>query len=326
MPTLDFAPMESLGSAIFRRLHAQFFSGVDRYYIAFVTPTREPRFTERQLKELKREVNAGINAIPQLLTRRAEDFIWAAQALADMGYKEVNLNLGCPAGTVVAKGKGAGFLRDTHALELFLSQIFSANLSIPISVKTRLGWSSEEEFERLTDVFNAFPIHCLTIHARVKTDLYRGKARIDAFEKALPSLSMPIGYNGDIVSKEHIKAIEKRFPTLSQIMVGRGLVADPALFRKARGGTPASLKELQSFTDALYEEHAFLWGSSKNAMMRMKEYWFLLSNLFDGNAQKDLKLIFKARTEAEYKDAIGRLFSEPLRCDARFGWFKALSS
>lgn len=325
MPTLDFAPMESLGSAIFRRLHAKFFGGVDRYYIAFVTPTREPRFTERQLRELAPKVNAGIHAIPQLLTRRAEDFIWAARTLADMGYDEVNLNLGCPAGTVVAKGKGAGFLRERNALEAFLTEIFEANLPIAISVKTRLGWNNPEEFALLTEVFNAFPIKCLTVHARVKTDLYRGKARVDAFEKALPALMMPVGYNGDIVTTEDIEAVENRFPTLSQIMVGRGLVADPALFRKARGGKAASLTELQSYTEALFEEHAALWGNSKNAMMRMKEYWFLLANLFDGNAEKDLKLICKARTESDYKDAVNRLFSDPLRKSARFGWFKPLS-
>jgi len=325
MTTLDFAPMESLGSAIFRRLHAQFFGGVDRYYIAFVTPTREPRFTERQLRELAPDANAGIHAIPQLLTRRSEDFIWAARALADMGYDEVNLNLGCPAGTVVAKGKGAGFLRERNALEVFLTEIFDANLPIPISVKTRLGWSDPEEFELLREVFNAFPIQCLTVHARVKTDLYRGKARIEAFEKALPTLTMPVGYNGDIVTKEDIETIENRFPTLSQIMVGRGLVADPALFRKARGESPATLTELRAFTEALFEEHASLWGSSKNAMMRMKEYWFLLANLFDGAAEKDLKLIYKAREISAYKEAVNRLFSEPLRSSARFGWFKPLS-
>ncbi len=325
MATLDFAPMESLGSAIFRRLHAQFFGGVDRYYIAFVTPTREPRFTERQLRELALDANAGIHAIPQLLTRRAEDFIWAARALADMGYDEVNLNLGCPAGTVVAKGKGAGFLRERNALEVFLKEIFDANLPIPISVKTRLGWSDPEEFELLKEIFNAFPIKCLTVHARVKTDLYRGKARITAFEKALPSLTMPVGYNGDIVTTKELFEIEKRFPTLSQVMVGRGLIADPALFRKARGGNPASLTELHDFTTALFEEHALLWGSSKNAMMRMKEYWFLLSNLFDGATDKDLKRIYKARTISDYEEAVKALFSEPLRSSARFGWFKPLN-
>lgn len=109
-PELTAAPMEGLTTVVFRRLHARLFGGADRYYLPFVTPTREPRFTERQMRELAPGANEGIPAIPQLLTRSVEDFVWAAKALADLGYQEVNLNLGCPAGTVTAKGKGSGFL------------------------------------------------------------------------------------------------------------------------------------------------------------------------------------------------------------------------
>ena len=120
---LAAAPMEGLTTAVFRRLHNQYFGGTDLYYIPFITPTVEPKFTDRHLKELSPEVNSGIPVVPQLLSNRPADFIWAAKALQDLGYKEVNLNLGCPSGTVVAKGKGSGFLRDLYALERFLDEI-----------------------------------------------------------------------------------------------------------------------------------------------------------------------------------------------------------
>ena len=164
---LDFAPMESLGSVVFRRAHARLFGGVDRYFIAFVTPTREPHFTERQLREIAPEANVGFAAVPQLLTRRAEDFIWAAHALADLGYREVNFNLGCPAGTVTAKGKGAGFLRSPDELERFFAAVFEKPLPIAVSLKTRLGWSDVSEFVRLGDVFNHFPSASVTVQARL---------------------------------------------------------------------------------------------------------------------------------------------------------------
>lgn len=141
---LAAAPMEGLTTAVFRRLHHQYFGGTDLYYIPFITPTVEPKFTDRHLKELSPEVNAGIPVVPQLLSNRSADFIWAAKALQDLGYKEVNLNLGCPSGTVVAKGKGSGFLRDLYALERFLDEIFSAGITVPISIKTRLGWANSE--------------------------------------------------------------------------------------------------------------------------------------------------------------------------------------
>ena len=324
MIALDFAPMESLGSAVFRRLHFRYFGSVDTYGIAFITPTREARFTERQLREIAPEVNEGIPCVPQLLTRRSGDFIWAAKALFRLGYSEVNLNLGCPAGTVVAKGKGAGFLRSPIELEQFLNEIFSEIAPEQISIKTRLGWSDESEFERLSAIFSQFPIKRLTVHARLKTDQYRGHARVDSFEKAVKNLPIPIGYNGDIVTPEDYKTVVNRFPNLDQIMVGRGLIADPALFRKIRGGKRADQKELQAFTEELFEGYAQAWGSRKNAMMRMKEYWFLLSNLFGGDAAKDLKAICKARSESDYQSAVQSLLHEPILESTRFGWYKPL--
>lgn len=156
---LDFAPMESLGSVVFRRAHARLFGGVDRYFIAFVTPTREPHFTERQLREIAPEANVGFVAVPQLLTRRAEDFIWAAHALADLGYREVNFNLGCPAGTVTAKGKGAGFLRSPDELERFL-RLFSKN---PCRLPSASKHASDGQ---MSPNSNALPMFSITFRLR----------------------------------------------------------------------------------------------------------------------------------------------------------------
>jgi len=322
-PSLAFAPMESLGSAIYRRLHAEHFGGVDRYYIAFVTPTREPRFTARQLKELSASANDIAHTVPQLLTRRAEDFLWAARTLLDMGYPEVNLNLGCPAGTVVAKGKGAGFLRDRLALQRFLDTIFEAEPDIALSIKTRLGWASPEEFEPLIDLFNRYRLTRLTIHARVKTDQYRGHARREAFERFAPKLAMPLGYNGDIVTAEDIRACEKRHPQLDEIMIGRALIADPALLRKYNGGAPVSCEELLAFSDALLEAHAVAWNSRKNSLMRMKEYWFYFANLFEDSGIA-FKALVKSSTEYDYRKALESLCAHPMRKEPRFGWFKPL--
>ncbi len=322
---LDFAPMESLGSAVFRRAHARLFGGVDRYFIAFITPTRDPPFTARQLREIAPEANVGFVAVPQLLTRRAEDFIWAVHALADLGYREVNFNLGCPAGTVTAKGKGAGFLRSPDELERFFASVFEKPLPISVSVKTRLGWANTAEFERLADVFNHFPFASVTIHARLKTDLYRGHARLAAFREALKRLHHPVIYNGDIVTKNDALCVTQRFPDLTGIMVGRGLIADPALFRKLRGGEPACSQEIDRFTQDLFEGYCRAWNNRKNALMRMKEYWFLLANLFGGDSQVCFKAICRAKTESDYTAAVRSLLSQEMLPQARMGWYKPLS-
>lgn len=319
--------MEGLTGAPFRRVHAKFFGVADRYYLPFVTPTTEPRFTARQLsRELDRDLNRGLNVVPQLLTRRTEDFIWAAKALADLGYQEVNLNLGCPAGTVVAKGKGSGFLQYPDALREFLDRIFSANLPIAISVKTRIGYSHEDEFRALVGIYNDFAdgMDSLTIHPRLRTDFYKGDLRLHVFNRFFTELKMPIGYNGDIITVDDISRVRHRYKPLKMIMVGRALMADPALFRKAAGGNPATLPEIASFYEALFDSYAQAFQSRKNALMRMKEYWFFQHNLFVG-AERAVKQIYKAKTVEDYQAAVETIFENfDLRNDAVYGWKKPL--
>ena len=236
VPPLAVAPMEGLTGFVFRQVFSRHFTGADDWFIPFVTPTTLPQFTDRQMRELAPEANAGIHAVPQLLTRRTADFLWSAKALADMGYDEVNLNFGCPAGTVVAKGKGSGFLREPEAMIRFLDEIFSADLPIAISVKTRLGWASEDEFDRLVDVYNRFPMKRLTVHPRLKSDHYKGSVRLETLDRLYPSLRMKVGYNGDVVTPADAVAMTERYPGIDQMMIGRALMADPALLRKIRGG------------------------------------------------------------------------------------------
>lgn len=326
-PILAVAPMEGLTGAPFRRVHAKFFGPAPCYYLPFVTPTTEPRFTARQLaRELDYDLNRGLNVVPQLLTRRSEDFIWAAKALADLGYKEVNLNLGCPAGTVVAKGKGSGFLQEPVALRAFLDQIFSADLPIAISVKTRIGYSHEEEFGTLVDLYNNFAeaMASLTIHPRLRTDFYKGDLRVEVFNRYFNELRMPVGYNGDVITVGDIDRIRHRYQSLKMIMVGRALMADPALFRKAAGGNAATLPEIVSFYEALFDSYAQAFQSRKNALMRMKEYWFFQHNLFVG-AERAVKLIYKAKTLEDYQAAIENIFENfELGNEATYGWKKPL--
>ena len=169
MTRLDFAPMEGVTGRLFREAHRAIFSGVDRYYMPFLSPTRDHVFTPRELRELWGGQGPEPDTVPQLLTRSSEDFLWAATALRDMGYGEVNLNLGCPSGTVTAKGKGAGFLARPQELERFLDQIF-ARSPLPVSIKTRLGMEREEEFPPLLSLFSRYPVHELIIHPRVRLE------------------------------------------------------------------------------------------------------------------------------------------------------------
>ena len=167
---LYFAPMEGVTPWHYRQTHAALFGGVDCYYTPFLNPT-EAGLAGKALQEVLPEHNRGVNTVPQILTNNAERFVLACQTLAELGYTEVDLNLGCPSGTVVAKGRGAGFLAPSRReqLEAFLEEIF-AKSPLRISLKTRLGMESPGEFAELLALYNRYPAAQLTIHARVRED------------------------------------------------------------------------------------------------------------------------------------------------------------
>ena len=310
---LYFAPMEGITGARYRQAHRACFGGVDRYYLPFLSPTRDHLFTPRELRQVSPEVNAGLNAVPQLLTREPADFLWAARALGEMGYGEVNLNLGCPSGTVVAKGKGAGLLADPPALERLLEGIFSGDLGgVRVSVKTRMGMADPEEFGPLLELLGLFPISLLIVHPRVREDYYRHPLRRAEFLALLPRLGLPWCWNGGVTDRESYDQAAA-LPGVRGVMVGQGLLADPALARKLRGGPPAGRDELRQFHDLLYRGYLADFGSQRNTVFHMKEVWRYLSRLFDGG-EKFFKQIKKAQDAPAYEGAVGRIFGElPLR-------------
>lgn len=308
------APMEGLTDRVWRQAHQKWFGGVDnapaRYYAPFLSPPENRVLVKKKMAELAPEANPGVPVIPQLLAKDGALAAWMIGELRKLGYTEVNLNLGCPAGTVTAKGKGSGMLRDPGRLDAFLDGVFS-QADGPISVKTRLGVEDPEEFGAILAIYNRYPISELTIHPRVMRQLYRGQADRDAFAKALPQCRMPVCYNGDLMTPEQLHALEAAYPSLSGLMVGRGIIADPALFRQAMGGAPASKEELRGYLDDLYHGYTALFGSAGCAISRMKGHWFYLIHKFQG-ADKLEKQLKKLREPWEYEVTVNQIFTLPL--------------
>lgn len=307
------APMEGLTDRIWRQVHQKWFGAADapmRYYAPFLSPPENRVLIPKKMAELAPEANAGTVVIPQLLARDGELAAWMIGEVRKLGYTEVNLNFGCPSGTVTAKGKGAGMLRNPARLDAFLDAVFSA-VEGPVSVKTRIGVQKPEEFAALLDIYNRYPICELTIHPRVMKQLYRGQADRAAFAAALPECRMPVCYNGDVTTPEELHALEAEFPQLSGIMVGRGLIADPALFRRARGGAPASREELRGYCDDLYHGYTEAFGAASCAVSRMKAHWFYLIHRFEG-ADPLEKPLRKAREGWEYETVVNRIFTRQL--------------
>lgn len=309
---IDFAPLDGVTKVVFRQVWNRMFGGADRYFIPFFSPTDQKIVTQRDARELAPENNQGLTLVPQIMTKKAPDFLWAAEMLSDLGYTEVNLNLGCPSGTVTAKGKGSGFLAHLEDLERFFDEMF-ASVQVPVSVKTRLGYQDPEEFPRLLELFNRYPITCLTVHPRVRPELYKGTVHRDWFAYAVRESKNPLCYNGDLLTVQDIQQVQQEFPTVEAIMVGRGAVADPALLRKLRGGKAATREELQTFTQTLYQSYQDFYGQKNPSAQRMKEVWFYLIHLFE-HGEKHSKRMRRLRTPAEYEEVERSIFQElPLR-------------
>ena len=185
-----FAPMEGLTDSIYRRVHHKYFGGVDRYFMPFLSPTVHRALTPREERETPKADSVGFTAVPQLLTKVPEDFTWMAGQCKELGYDEVNLNLGCPSGTVTAKGKGSGILRDLQVLDEFLDAIFY-KAPLPISIKTRIGYSSSEELPALLEIYNKYPIKELTVHPRVREAFYKGAVDMEAFRYCVANSKIP---------------------------------------------------------------------------------------------------------------------------------------
>ena len=308
--TVDCAPMEGVTRAIFRREHHARFGGVDAYFTPFLAPSADGMFSEKELREVLPAACAGVPTVPQLLTARPEHFLWAAKDMAALGYRQVDLNLGCPSGTVVAKHKGSGMLADPAALDRFFEAVFEGleGTGLALSVKTRIGLEDKDNWSALLAVFDRYPIARLTVHPRLRRQFYKGTPDEEAFAQALEQVRLPLCWNGDIFTVEDARRLKARFPQVEQVMVGRGLIANPALARELRGGAPLSGGELRQFHDGLLEGYCACILGEVNILHKMKELWNYWACLFPGD-KKGVKAVRKSRNLAEYRQAAAAVLS-----------------
>ncbi len=295
------APLEGITTYVYRNAYHKYFRKMDKYFTPFIVPHKDKKFNTRELKELSLEHNHGLHVVPQLLTNNAEDFIKTAKDIVQMGYDEINLNLGCPSRTVVTKKKGSGFLEYPEELDRFLDEIYE-KADFKISVKTRIGKDSPDEFYELLKIYNKYPIEELTIHPRVQTDYYQNTPNLDMFKLAYEESKNPICYNGDIRKNSDLLNLTHQFPNLKQVMIGRGIIHNPGLL------TDLNKETLLSFHNMILDEYIKISSGERNVLFKMKELWFYMLSLFE-DADKIGKKIKKTERLKEYESIIDMLFS-----------------
>ncbi|MFR9239622.1 MAG: tRNA dihydrouridine synthase [Clostridium baratii] len=302
------APMEGITGYIYRNSYEKYFGNIDKYFTPFIVPNNSRSLKTKELRDVLPENNEGMNIVPQILTNDSEGFIFTAKKLKQLGYDEINLNLGCPAGTVVSKNRGSGFLAKREELDKFLDEIYKID-DMKISIKTRIGKDSPEEFYELIKIYNKYPLEELIIHPRTQKDFYGNKPNLEVFKDALSLSNNIICYNGDIFTKDDHDKLIKEFPEVDKIMLGRGILANPGLMNEVKNNIFIDKNTLKDFHDEIFNEYRELFNEDRNAIFRMKELWGYMIHIFSDN-KKYAKKIKKAQKLDAYNDAISSLFEE----------------
>lgn len=300
------APLEGITTYVYRNAYHKYFRKMDKYFTPFIVPHKDKKFNAREIKELSPEHNEGLFIVPQLLTNNAEDFLKTAKDIAAFGYDEINLNLGCPSGTVVAKKKGSGFLAYPEELERFLDEIYS-KVDYKISIKTRIGKENPEEFHRILEIYNKYPVEELIVHPRVQTDYYKNSPNWDMYRLAYENANTKLCYNGDIFTVLDYEKLLREFPDTSNIMLGRGIIRNPALVGQLEGDIKPEIQNVKGFHDMIYEEYQRISSGDRNVLFKMKELWTYIGTNFE-DSEKLMKKIKKTERLKDYEAYVKALF------------------
>lgn len=305
---LYFAPMEGVAGYIFRNIYVDFFDDADKYFSPFVVTRPSGIMKNKELRDILPENNEKLFLVPQILANNADGFINASKQMKELGYNEVNLNLGCPSGTVVSKKRGAGFLRYPEELDEFFDRIYN-ECDMKISVKTRIGFEKPQEIYRLMEIFNKYPIYELIIHPRTRMDMYKNKPNLDMFEYALKESKNPVCYNGDIKTKADFEMITQRFPETDSVMIGRGLLSNPGLFGEIKNKGAIDKEIFKRYHQAVFERFCEVYDGDTFILFKLKELWAYFANDFK-DADRYVKKIRKSKKLTEYVAAVDKIFSD----------------
>lgn len=304
---VHFAPLQGYTEVIYRNAHAACFGGVDTYYTPFVR-LEKGRFRRRDVRGMEPENNKVPHLVPQLIASSFEKAETILALFIEKGYREADINLGCPFPMLAKRHNGSGMLPYPEEVKELL-RLVTAYPQISFSLKMRLGWESPDECLRLASIINDLPLRHVAVHPRLGKQQYKGEADREGFAAFAEVCKQPLVYNGDICSLQDIRRIEERFPSLAGIMIGRGLLANPALALEYKLGRTLTsdemgekLQSMHSLVFSGYREQ--LEGGETQLLDKMKSFWeYLLPD-----ADKKLrKAILKSNGIEKYQQAANTL-------------------
>jgi tRNA-dihydrouridine synthase B len=307
---LHIAPIRGITDCIFRTIFVDHFRGFDGAVAPFISTVKGKTVNRSYIRDVLPENNRNLQVVPQILGNNAGDFVMLSKKLFELGYHNVNWNIGCPFPQVTKKKRGAGLLPYPDTIKAFLDQVLP-RIPNKLSIKTRLGLVSREEMRKWLPVLNGFPLAEIIMHPRTGRQLYSGDVDLEGFKEFVNDSVHQVVYNGDITSRETFLALQSKFPKIDQWMIGRGAIANPFLAEILKGDTTseaAPYARIKAFHDDLLEAYSGVFDNSGNVIDKMKGIWlYVCQNFPDGKAI--LKRIQKTKRLDQYKEFIRTVLS-----------------
>jgi len=307
--TLLSSPLQGFTDFRFRNAFNEYFGGIDTFYSPYIRLNGKMKIKGSYERDLLIENNTVPEVIPQIMTNDADEFLFVTKYVQELGYTELNWNLGCPYPMVTKRGMGSGLICDPGKINHILDRVYSET-DITVSMKMRMGYENPEEILDVFPILEKYPIKNIAIHARIGKQLYKGAVDLNSFQRCLDTSKQKLYYNGDITSVSKFKELQKRFPTIDHWMIGRGLIADPFLPSMIKNNYTEYPKNrwdiFNEFHDRIYSEYDAALSGPTPIKMKMLGFWEFFSKSFD-NPQKTYKKIKKAGNSRAYQAAVSEI-------------------
>ena len=300
---VSLAPMQGFSDLIYRTAINKI-GGIDIFYAPYIK-VENGEIKAKSLADIAPETNAGITVVPQVLANKADDFLQVANAVAKLGYTELNWNLGCPFPMVAKRRLGAGLLPYPETIDSILTEV-EAQCEISLSVKMRLGYLSPDEIWPVLDVLNHHNIKEIIVHPRIGKQMYNGAVNYSILPEIIAKSAHPVAYNGDILSTEQAHNLLANNSSVAHLMIGRGLLCNPFLALEIKGQTLNGYNrrnQLMNFVGTIAERQLDRLQGAGHFLQKMTTYWEYWSQMFD-DAHRALKTVKKCRSIEEYTDKV----------------------
>ena len=300
---IHFAPLQGYTDDVYRRIHHELIGGITTYYTPFVR-MEGGGVRSKDMRDIRPEFNEGVPVIPQIIVKSMKEFEYLVGVIEEKGYKDIDINMGCPFPMQAKHGRGSGLLAHTDIIQE-IAKAIAEKSHLSFSIKMRLGWENKEEWKPVLDILNDIPLRQITMHPRIGTQQYKGTTDMEAFKECYNLCKHPLIYNGDITTLEDIRKIETEFPNLAGIMIGRGLLARPSLAYEYASGKEMSWAERRNQLHTMHERLMAHYETTANSEAqvhnRMRLFWEYMEEEL---GKKTYKKIMKAGNLKNYLAAV----------------------